>query len=360
MRKNLLKNRLIIIVVVFICLMGIISFTLVKSTPFTFKKNTPADRKYEINNDPSVTSEGLKVNLKFYSKSLKMDREVQIYLPQGYDQEVNTRYPVVYFLHGNSQNCYSEDQLFPIFNNLIDSKTISPVIIVKPDGSCPPWDISYFINSELYGNFEDYLVGDLTEFIDSAYKTVASRDMRAIMGYSAGGYCAMKSALKHPDIYCAVVSHSGRLNMSSHSLYIPGILSENGGAPVSSFNPKAGPMSTGIFTMAGALSPNLNNPPYFVDFPLDNMGNLIDSVWNRWLVHDCSALARKKSKEYKLAIYFDCGIYDETLAYDFNTSFADSLDKLAFHYEFQSYSGGHYDRYNRYPVGLAFLDSVMH
>lgn len=360
MRKNLLRNRLIIIVLVIIGLLGIISVTLVKPTPLTIRKNTPVDRGHESDNDTSVTSEGLRVNLKFYSKSLKMDREVQIYLPPGYDQEGIMRYPVVYFLHGNAQNCYSEDQLFSILNNLINSKAISPVIMVKPDGSCPPWDVSYFINSELYGNFEDYLVNDLTEFIDSAYKTVASRDMRTIMGYSAGGISAMVTALKHPDIYCAVVSHSGRLNMWTHSLYIPFILSENGGSPVSSFHPNAGPMSGGIFTMAGALSPNLNNPPYFVDFPLDSMGNFIDSVWNRWLAHDCSALARKMSKKYNLAIYFDCGTYDETLAYDFNTSFADSLDKLAFHYEFQSYSGGHYDRYNRYTIGLAFLDSVMH
>lgn len=289
-----------------------------------------------------------------------MDREVQIYLPQGYDQESTLRYPVIYFLHGTTQNSFSEDPLFSIFNSLISSKTISPVIMVKPDGSCPPWEGSYFTNSALYGNFEDYIVYDLIEFTDSAYNTIASRDKRAIMGWSAGGGCAMKTALKHPDIYCGVVSHSGRLDMRTHSLYIPGILSENGGAPVSSFNPNAGPMSLGVFTMAGAFSPNLNNPPYFVDFPLDSMGNFIDSIWNRWLVHDCSALARKISKEDDLAIYFDCGTYDETLAYDFNTSFADSLDKMGLHYKFQSYSGGHYDRYNRYPIGLAFLDSIMH
>jgi S-formylglutathione hydrolase FrmB len=297
-------------------------------------------------------------SLTFYSKSLKKDRKVEVYLPEDYNENESVRYPVIYFLHGTAQNSFSEWTLLTFFKKLISSKTISPVIIVKPDGSCSPWGDSYFMNSALNGNFEDYLVNDLVEYIDSAYRTIASRDKRTIMGYSAGGSCAIRTALKHPDKYCGVVSHSGRPNMSSYSLYIPRILSENGGAPVASFSPNAGPGSHGTFTMAAAFSPNMNNPPYFVDFPFDGNGNFIDSIWNRWLLNDCSFLAKNISKEDDLAIYFDCGTYDE-LAYPFNTSFADSLDILGLPYKFESYSGGHYDRDSRYPIGLAFLDSVM-
>ena len=298
-------------------------------------------------------------NLTFYSKSLKMNRKVQVYLPEDYHENESVRYPVIYFLHGTTQNSLSEGNLYHIYQTLIEDGTISPVIIVKPDGSCSRWGDSYFLNSALNGNFEDYLVNDLVEYIDSAFHTIDSRDQRTIMGWSAGGSCAMRTALKHPGIYGGVVSHTGRLNMGSHSLYIPGILSENGGAPVSSYSPNAGPMSRAIFTMAAAFSPNLNHPPYFVDFPIDGNGNFIDSIWNRWLLNDCSFLARNISKADDLAIYFDCGTYDEEATYPFNTSFADSLDMLGLPYSFQSYSGGHYDRFSRYPVGLAFLDSVM-
>jgi len=298
-------------------------------------------------------------SLTFYSKSLKKDRKVEVCLPEDYIENESVRYPVIYFLHGTAQNSFSEGNLLYIAKKLINNKTISPVIIVKPDGSCSPSGDSYFMNSALNGNFEDYIVNDLVDFIDSAYRTIASRNKRAIMGYSAGGSDAMRIALKHPDIFCGVVSHTGRLNMGSHSLYIPGVLSENGGAPVPSYSPKAGPMSRAVFTMAAAYSPNLNNSPYFVDFPIDGNGNFIDSIWNRWLLNDCSCLAKNISKEVDLAIYFDCGTYDEEATYPFNTSFADSLDKLGLPYNFQSYSGGHYDRDSRYPIGLAFLDSVM-
>jgi len=89
------------------------------------------------------------------------------------------------------------------------------------------------------------------------------------------------------------------------------------------------------------------------------MGKWIDSVWNRWKQNDCSFLAKSISKEDDLAIYFDCGTWDELGVYPFNTSFADSLDIIGLPYKFESYSGGHYDRDSRYPIGLAFLDSVM-
>jgi len=304
-------------------------------------------------------SQGTTSNVHFYSNALKMERNVQIYLPEGYNEQDSIRYPVITYLHGAGQNSTSESGLINILNDLIGSSTISPVIVVKPDGRAGPWDRSYFTNSELYGNFEDFIVYDLVEFIDSAYNTIASRDKRAIMGWSMGGYGAMKCALKHPDIYCGVVSYSGMLDMIMCSQYVPFILTENGGAPVSVYAPNAGTWSYGAFAIAGAFSPNLDNPPYFVDFPLDSMGNWIDSVWSRWSVQNCPSLARSISKEDDLAIYFDCGKQDETLAYAFNTSFADSLDKLGLTYEFQSYTGGHYDRNTRYPIGLRFLDSVM-
>ena len=92
----------------------------------------------------------------------------------------------------------------------------------------------------MYGNFEDYIVFDLVEFIDSAYNTIPSREKRAIMGHSTGAFGAMYLALKHPDVYCGVSAHSGPLDFKHFSDWIPVVLSENGGAPVSCYNPSAG------------------------------------------------------------------------------------------------------------------------
>ena len=297
----------------------------------------------------------------FYSKSLKENRTLQIYLPEGYNSQNSTKYPVIYFpASGNPPDIYS------ILNNLIRNKRISPVIVVIANGSVkPPWESfpdesSWYVNSELLGNFEDYIVFDIVEFVDSAYNTISSREKRAIMGHSEGAVGAMRLAIKHPDVYCGAVSHSGYPDMAKLSLYIPYLLSENGGAPVYTYRPWVGYTTKVFFALSAAYSPNLNNPPYYVDFPVDNMGNWIDSVWNRWLLHDCALLIRNLSQESNLAIYFDCGMQDETLAYPFNTGFADSLDKLGLTYRFRSYEGGHDNHIReRFPIGFCFLDSVM-
>lgn len=307
-----------------------------------------------------ILGQGTVVNTSFYSKSLGINRGIQIYLPQGYNPQSTVEYPVIYFLHGATVNHTQYTPLFDIFNNLIAAHIISPLIVVKPDGSIGPWGGSYYTNSELYGNFEDYIVYDLVHFIDSAYNTNASREKRAIMGHSMGAYGAMKLALKHPDVYCSVSAHSGPLDFKHFSDWIPFVLSENGGAPVHFYNPSAGTMTYLFYTMAGAFSPNLTNSPYLVDFPLDSLDNWIDSVWNRWSIHNPVHLARNITPGSDLAIYFDCGLQDEFVLYPFNTAFADSLDNFGLPYVYQSFNGGHTNQLvNRFPIAFQFMDSVM-
>jgi S-formylglutathione hydrolase FrmB len=300
-------------------------------------------------------------NVIFYSNSLMMNRNVQIYLPSWYNPiDTLVRYPVIYFLHGATVNQTGYTELFNIYNNLIAAHIISPLIVVKPDGSTPPWGGSYYANSELYGNFEDYIVYDLADFIDSAYNTIPSRETRAIMGHSMGAFGSMYLALKHPDVYCSVVANSGPLDFKHFSDWIPSVQSENGGAPVHFYNPSAGMMTYLFYTMAGAFSPNINNTPYPVDFPLDSLGNWKDSVWSRWSLRDPVILARNITQSSDLAIFFDCGIYDEFKLYNFMSAFADSLDNLGLTYVYQTYNGNHTNQLvNRFNIAFRFLDSVM-
>ena len=310
-----------------------------------------------------IFGQGTVVNSTFYSKSLKMNRNLQIYLPKGYDQQSTIKYPVIYFLHGAGVNHTYYTEVPLVLNDLIGTKKILPVIVVKPDGSTGPWGGSCYTNSELYGDFEDYIVFDLIKFIDSAYNTNTSRKARAIMGHSTGAFGAMKLALKYPDVYCSVVANSGPLDFKHFSDWIPMILAENGGPPVRLYNPYCTTTMywTYIFyTYAGAFSPNLNNLPYKVDFPIDSVGNWIDSVWNKWLLHDPAHLVKNITPNSDLTIFFDCGTSDEYKLYRFNTAFRDTLDKLGLSYEFQSFSGSHMNQLgSRFTIAFQFLDSVM-
>jgi len=308
-----------------------------------------------------VFGQGSLTTISFYSNSLNASKYAQVYLPQGYNPQDSIRYPVIYFLHGAFGDHTSNSPLIGILDNLIGDSTISPIIVVKPDGSAGPWAGSMYTNSELYGDFEDYIVFDLVEYIDSTYKTIPMKEKRAIMGHSMGGYGSMKLAVDHPDIYCGVTAHSGPLDFNQWYLWVPTILNENGGVPPYTYISTVSRIFTYFFyTVAGAFSPNLNNTPYPVDFPLDSLGNFKDSTFNKWLLHDPARLASNLTPSSNLAIYFDCGMQDELLLYAFNTEFADSLDVYGLNYIFKSYTGNHNNQiYNRFPIALSFLDSVM-
>ena len=308
-----------------------------------------------------VSGQGSLTNITFYSNSLGSTRNVQIYLPAGYNPNDTMRYPVDYYLHGATGDHTSFPELAGILDSMISNNIISPVIVVKPDGSIGPWAGSCYTNSELYGNFEDYIVYDLVEFIDSAYKTIPARDKRTIWGGSMGGYGSMKLGLKHPDIYCAIASHSGPIDFSHWVDWVPTILNENGGPPVYDYVPTPYSFTWLFYTATGAFSPDLNNPPYQVDFPLDSLGNIIDSVFNRWQLHNPVRLAANLPPNSAPAIYFDCGRQDELLIYPFNTGFADSLDLIGINYIFESFNGTHTsETLNRTPVALRFLDCVLY
>jgi len=310
----------------------------------------------------TIFGQGTVQNTSFFSSSLGTNRNVQIYLPQGYNSSDTTKkYPVIYFLHGAGDKDTSYSFLIPILNQLISSKIIKPVIVVKPDGSAPPYLGSFYTNSLLYGRFEDYIAFDLVTFVDSAYHTLRKRDQRCIMGHSMGAYGAMKLALKHPDIYRGVASHSGPLDFNHISDAIPLVLAENGNSPPYTYTPTAGIFSSLIFTLAGAFSPNVSNPPYYVDFLLNSTGTIIDSTFARWLLHNPARLASALRTNANLAIYFDCGMQDELTLFAWNTAFRDSLNLRGLAYTFLPYAGTHSEQLNsRFPISLVFLDSVMH
>ncbi|MFQ6104822.1 MAG: alpha/beta hydrolase-fold protein [Candidatus Glassbacteria bacterium] len=302
----------------------------------------------------SITCGQTIVTGSFYSQALEEERAYQVYLPEGYD-DGSKRYPVVYFLHGLGLTHMDYFILFTIWRSLINNGTIQPLIIVKPNGYCEPYSGSWYTNSELYGDFEDYIVYDLITHIDTTFRTLATRDKRTLLGHSMGGFGAMKLGLYHPDIYCGWASHGGYINPEPDSLIIQEVLDENGGS--GPFYPNAGDFSYIMFSFAGAVSPDLDNE-YFVDLHIDDQGNHIDSVWSKWLLHWPAAIDSLDPLVWDQAIYFDCGTLDETHVYVNNLAFADTLDRRGLEYEFQSFVGGH-NVPSRFNVSLAFLDSVM-
>ncbi|MBP6795833.1 MAG: esterase family protein [Saprospiraceae bacterium] len=210
-------------------------------------------------------------------------RNVSIYLPPGYDTS-ETKYPVIYYLHG----FMGKDPIFPQMKTILDegirTHKIRPFILVQAD-HYTLFEGSFYTNSALTGNWEDFQSKELIDYVDSHYRTLGNRESRGIAGHSMGGFGAFKIAMLHPEVYSSVYALS------------PGLL-----AMVKEFGPNSNSFKEVqniktqeelkktyfpkvLVAVARAFSPNPAKPPFYCDFPFTyDTGHLVvnQSVLAQW------------------------------------------------------------------------------
>jgi S-formylglutathione hydrolase len=128
---------------------------------------------------------------------------VIVYLPPGYAGQPSRRYPVLYLLHGFSLHSILEDWKGVIVQSMDEFVRNNPeraFIVVIPNGANKV-DGSFYVDSEVGGNWEQYISKDLVSYIDSHYRTIPERQNRAVAGHSMGGFGALRMLLLHRDIY---------------------------------------------------------------------------------------------------------------------------------------------------------------
>jgi endo-1,4-beta-xylanase len=132
-----------------------------------------------------------------------------IYLPGGYGAGTN-RYPVVYHLHGlgGAHNSPQTSSVPASHEAAVAAGLIEPCIIVFPDG----YGDSFWADSANSAKpAETNVRHELIPYVDANYRTIATRERRAIQGFSMGGFGAAKFATKFPDTFCACVIYDGAM-----------------------------------------------------------------------------------------------------------------------------------------------------
>jgi S-formylglutathione hydrolase FrmB len=129
-------------------------------------------------------------------------RVFAILLPPSYDTS-EARYPVVYLFHGGGQDhtaWMARTAFAPMARR-------HEFIVVMPAA-----DRGYSgLGSEAQGQYHDYVGRDLVDYVDSHYRTIPTREGRAIAGLSMGGRIATMTALRHPDRFGTVGAFSAAL-----------------------------------------------------------------------------------------------------------------------------------------------------
>ncbi|MBI3416336.1 MAG: hypothetical protein HY043_13660 [Verrucomicrobia bacterium] len=165
------------------------------------------DKPFIVWNNPPAKPQEFLTHHTYQSAAMKTEVGFNLYLPPGYDATGNTnRYPVIYWCHG--MNCHESIDQFParLVEQAIRELRIPSLIVVYVSGGSQSF---YCDSPDLHWASETTITTELIPHIDANYRTLASRDYRAIQGMSMGGFGSMRLALKHPELFSSVVAFAG-------------------------------------------------------------------------------------------------------------------------------------------------------
>ncbi len=274
------------------------------------------------------------------------DRDVFVYLPPSYASQTNRRFPVVYFLHGYGigAEAYWNTMMVPQSAEAAVAAGGKEMILVHPD-SFTVHNGSMYSNSPTTGDWETYMAEELVAYIDSHYRTVATRASRGLAGHSMGGYGAFRIGMKFPQVFSSLYPMSSCCLSNNPNSTLGGAQGKQPPPDAAKADAKGKGKAKGSTTpaLAAAWSANPNNPPTFYDLPV------VDGVYRadigaKWYANSPLAMVDQywtNLKKYK-AIMIDVGLQDGLIAG--NRDMDASLTRLGVKHVFETYEGDHTNR----------------
>ena len=304
------------------------------------------------------------------------EREVVVYLPPSYDE--GGRYPTVLVLPGFGSTNRSllasglwQESLPELFDRLIREDDCPPAILVLPDAATRLGG-SQFLDSPATGRYQTYLVDEVIPFVDATYRTIPSREARAVVGRSSGGFGALRLGMDRPEVVAVVGSHAGDAGFEvSLRPLIPRVtvaLERAGGALAFVEQALRGEPASSDYdplfflACAQAYAPEARAPFPHAVLPFDpRTGELLPDVWERYLSHD--PVRRVASSADALAqmqlVYVDAGLYDEYGLQLAARQLERQLAAARAPVQYDEFEGGHRGTGWRYRVSLPRLIGAL-
>jgi Putative esterase len=304
-------------------------------------------------------------------------RPLWVYLPPGYDDESDRRYPSVYAIQGMTGQLDMWRNRFPFrknFPELVDD-------LYQGDDAPPPCIVVYvdcwtslggsqFLDSPGTGRYHTYLCEEVVPWVDANYRTLAEAEHRGIAGKSSGGYGAMVTPMLRPDVFGGLATHAGdalfevcyqpefaqdaRALRDDYDGSYEGFFEEFRSRPALAKKSDAHLLNS--YTMAACYSAE---PDGTVTLPFDTAtGELIPEVWARWLEWDPVRMVPRYADALRSlkAIYIDAGTRDEYYLDLGAEAFRRALEAIGVtDVFFELFDATHGAIEYRYPIALRYL-----
>ena len=309
------------------------------------------------------------------------ERPIWVYLPPGYDDEPDRRYPSVYVIQGYTghlamwRNRSPYRQPFLETADAVFARGEAPPAIVVYVDAWTAYGGSQFVDSPGTGRYHSYLCDEVVPWVDARYRTDAEPARRAIMGKSSGGFGAMITPMLRPDLFGALATHAG------DSLYELSYGSEFGKAvrflreydgdiwhwwtdfkSRTSFTKEA---DHDLLMLLGVSACFSARPDGTIELPFNpRTGVLRPETWQRWLDWDPVRMVPKYAAQLRSlrAIWIDAGVRDEWyLDVGAEAVHAAMLEAgvPAEVIRFELFEASHMAIDYRYPLSLAWLCQRM-
>lgn len=234
--------------------------------------------------------------IQFRSSTVNAVLPYSVVVPSDYDASLNTRYPVLYLLHGLTG--HYNDWLSR--TNVADYAAEYRLIVVTPEGNDSWYTDSATIPTDKY---ETYVLKELIPDVQRRFRTIEARYARGIAGLSMGGYGAIKLGLKSPGTFAFAGSMSGAFGVTRFSEQQVGASGWQNSLKL--FGPVGSEtrQQNDLFEIIRNLAPNrISALPYF---------------------------------------YFDCGTEDSPLIFPYNRELAALMVEKKIPHEYRELPGDH-------------------
>ena len=299
------------------------------------------------------------------------ERPLWVYVPPGYEDEPERRYPSVYVIQGytgqldmwRNRAPFGAKTYPELADELFASGEAPPCVVVWVDA----WTSlggSQFLDAPAIGRYHTYLCDEVVPWVDERYRTIAEPAHRGIQGKSSGGYGAMVTAMLRPDLFGGLATHAGdALFEACYAKDFPEaarLLRDRYDGSVERFweDFRARPLVSkpgdhvlvNTWGMAMAYSEG--------ELPFDATGRLRPGVWERWLAWDPVRMVERHADALRgmRAIYVDAGTSDEFYLDLGAEAFRLELERIGVaDVRFELFEGKHGGIVWRYPIALKYL-----